>query len=61
MEMTSETWLSKYGKVIINFSNNPLKHEFVFVEMPNQPKITTTDYFAAVSKITMDMADENIN
>jgi len=61
MEVTNETWLSRYGKVIINFSNNPLKHEFVFVEMPNKPKIVATDYFAALSKMARIMNNENIN
>jgi hypothetical protein len=57
----SETWLSRYGKVTINFSGNPLTHEFVFSELPDTPKIYATDYFVAVSKMRERITNGNIS
>ena len=57
----NETWLSRYGKVVINFSGNPLTHEFVFSELPDKPKIYATDYFAAVTKMRERITNGNIS
>lgn len=42
---------SEFGVVVVTFSNNPLKHEFEFIDLPGKPIVVATDIYAAANKI----------